>query len=359
MRLLWDVRFLSTGYKNRGIGVWACRMLELAYDQKPPEIKVVFLGCKSDAPAIWHTWDTEWIHYKPINWKYDLFLLPLVSIVRKIDCMHHWVVLGPLFQIGISIFASCKRVAVVHDLGVELWNEVPFLAARKKSLFWRVQKYALANCTKILTNSESVRKDLTDVFPKTFNKSHTVLVPLEALKKEVLQSATKHILLTLGGSPTKNVSMVVKAFGRFLEKHPNYTLAVGGELEKEESDAIEPHKNIVSVTIPQFFKLLPSVGALIVCSTREGLGLPILDAFSVGCPLVVSTIPVFSEIVSEGGIACDPTSVEQMALALMHVVENNDYWRKKSLARGAQYTVSAKKSVPSLWEMYSKLTMKL
>ena len=67
----------------------------------------------------------------------------------------------------------------------------------------------------------------------------------------------------------------------------------------------------------------------------EGFGIPILEAFAAGCPLVLSDTSCFPEIAREGGLYFDPYEVDSMADSLTKIIEDSDL-RKEMVARGAE-----------------------
>lgn len=63
-------------------------------------------------------------------------------------------------------------------------------------------------------------------------------------------------------------------------------------------------------------------GALALCypSLSEGFGLPILDAFACGTPVVTSRTSSLPEVAGEAAILVDPTSVEEIRRAMADVI---------------------------------------
>lgn len=64
-------------------------------------------------------------------------------------------------------------------------------------------------------------------------------------------------------------------------------------------------------------------------STMEGLGIPILEAFRLGCPVVLSDIGCFREVAGDIVPYFNPLDVDSMSMAILSVINNCD--KRKAL----------------------------
>lgn len=71
-----------------------------------------------------------------------------------------------------------------------------------------------------------------------------------------------------------------------------------------------------TVTDPELSQLYKHAQALVFPSLMEGFGLPALEALANNCPVIVSDIPVFHELLGESAIYFDPHSVDALAKIL-------------------------------------------
>nr|NAZ29569.1 glycosyltransferase [Caldimicrobium sp.] len=57
----------------------------------------------------------------------------------------------------------------------------------------------------------------------------------------------------------------------------------------------------------------------------EGFGLPPLEAVSLGCPVILSDIPVLREVFGEAGFYFNPYSEEDLAKAIFKVISDEEF----------------------------------
>ena len=60
-------------------------------------------------------------------------------------------------------------------------------------------------------------------------------------------------------------------------------------------------------------------------SLLEGFGLPPLEAVSLGCPVILSDIPILREIFGEAGFYFNPHSEEDLAKAILKVISEEEF----------------------------------
>ena len=92
---------------------------------------------------------------------------------------------------------------------------------------------------------------------------------------------------------------------------------------------------------------------LVLVSLYEGFGLPVLEAMSLGVPVVASNVSSLPEIVGEAGVLVDQESVEDIAQGIKKVLSFSLGERKKIIEKGLE---QAKKFS---WEKCAKETLKV
>jgi glycosyltransferase involved in cell wall biosynthesis len=116
--------------------------------------------------------------------------------------------------------------------------------------------------------------------------------------------------------PYKNVETLISA----LEFLPNYELHLLSKINpKREKELVEmaPKDAQIEfyggVTDQEYKELLSSAHALVTASKEEGFGLPIIEAMSIGVPVICSDIEIFHEVAGEAGVFFDPDSAEELS----------------------------------------------
>ncbi|MHC4513948.1 MAG: glycosyltransferase, partial [Planctomycetota bacterium] len=82
-------------------------------------------------------------------------------------------------------------------------------------------------------------------------------------------------------------------------------------------------------------KLLRSCRALLHLSLFEGFGLPVLEAFGHGLPVLCSNRASLPEVAGDAALAVDPTDIEAMANAIVRIHRDEEL-RTRLRARGLE-----------------------
>lgn len=87
--------------------------------------------------------------------------------------------------------------------------------------------------------------------------------------------------------------------------------------------------------------LLSRSSALVFPSLHEGFGLPVLEAFAAGVPVITSNTTALPEVAGDAALLVDPLQPGEIAEAMRTLVENEplaEQLRKRGRARAAAYT---------------------
>jgi|GEM_PF-313537 len=125
----------------------------------------------------------------------------------------------------------------------------------------------------------------------------------------------------------KNHLRLLQAFQRFREgASREITLILTGhpegwsELSKQFPDLPVRHFGFVR---PEFLRvLLERASALVFFSLYEGFGMPLLEAFDAGTPVLCSNTTSLPEVGADAVLSCDPTDVDAMAKLMRQILED-------------------------------------
>lgn len=254
----------------------------------------------------------------------------------------------------VPALASFKSIIIVADM-------VAFLHITKhqaKATFVErlTLRRAAKKCSKIITISESSKRDIVKFFPETAEKihviypaqaSHEFAYPSEAGEKEfsALSLEPGYILFVGTIEPRKNITGMLEAYAKYKEQNASYKKFVivgkkGWHYDEVfaavtrlgiENDVV--FTGFVSdATLPYMYK---NAGCFFFASWYEGFGLILLEAFKYGCPVISSNTSSMPEVVGSAALLVSPADTNAMAQAL-HDVLGNAALREELIRKGLE-----------------------
>jgi len=219
-----------------------------------------------------------------------------------------------------NIFESFgyKNLAItIHDFIPEKigWNGIknPHLGKRKLS-----KRADIIFCV-----SQSTANDLYEIYKVPESKVHVVphgVSNISTLEKKLNSSRRINVLYVGGRWGYKNFKQLAGAMNILWERGLDIQLnTVGSKFSSAEvEEYFKPKfrkywKNYESVSDYELSKLYSSASMLVVTSTMEGFGLPILESFSQGTLVLASDIPVFREVCGFSGKFFEIDNLESLA----------------------------------------------
>lgn len=118
--------------------------------------------------------------------------------------------------------------------------------------------------------------------------------------------------------PYKNVDTLVRAAAA-LPDHELHLMSRVDDAERARLTALAPGARLVfhdGASDAEYHAALRGATALVSASRDEGFGIPLVEAMSVGTPVVVSDIPVFREVGGAAGTYLDPDDVAGFTAAI-------------------------------------------
>lgn len=217
---------------------------------------------------------------------------------------------------------KAKKVTTYHDvvpLKYPRWSHPKIVNVHKRRLKLVEQEVDL-----VIAVSNSTKKDLIEVSN----------IPEEKITV-IYEGPTADF--------KKPTSGQIEKFKKKYNLPENFILAIGGVGERRNLNRIkEACKNynlvIAGQSIPwlnteELGLLYHSASLLAYCSLYEGFGIPILDAFYCGLPVVTSNISAMPEVGGEAAIYVDPLDVDDITKKIKQLMEDDDL-RKEFVKRG-------------------------
>lgn len=211
-------------------------------------------------------------------------------------------------------------------------------------------KYAVKHAGKIIVPSEATKGDLVKLYNCPPDKIEVIYHGYKVPKKVDVKEVPENLKLFGFGenkSPyvffvgrlesKKNLSNLIEAFKIFSENKPNFKLVLAGkrgvgfdEIFKTVKKSGLAEKIIMPGYIEEIEKayLYENCALFAFPSLYEGFGLPLLEAFSYGKPVLTSHVSCLPEIAKEAACYVDPFDPQDIARGLEKIIDDESYAKK-------------------------------
>lgn len=197
-----------------------------------------------------------------------------------------------------------------------------------------------------IISSYGVSKDRITVIHNAVDPSFLVEPTTEMLAlAQSRNGLPESFILSVGTmQPRKNIPTLIGAFAKIRKEFPNLKLVlVGGHggrhYDTAIDDAIKSEDGLEdSIVFPGYVQqedmpaLYRLASILAFPSRYEGFGIPLLEAFAAGTPVVASDIPPFREVGGEAVTYFDPMDVSACADSLRMLLVDKTAARKAGTA---------------------------
>jgi len=276
---------------------------------------------------------------------------PLVAL--QVNRLKADVVFSPMQTMG-SWGRHYRLLLTVHDL-IYYRNRTPpreFPAAirllwRAYHLSWWPQRMLLNRADAVVTVSETTRSLIAE-HNLTKRPVRVVHNAADASGEAPVRRQTPETgrLVYMGSfMPYKNVDTLVRATAE-LPGHELHLMSRVPEAEQARLEALAPLARLVfhnGVTDEDYVTVLRTATALVTASFDEGFGIPLVEAMSLGIPIVVSDIPIFREIGGDAAVYFDPTSPAALVDAVQELARPGEWSARsgRSVVAAARFTWQA------------------
>lgn len=292
-----------------------------------------------------------------------------------LDCIHF-----PNFNTPRHL--KTPSIVTVHDLtllthaGRKMWPG-------KRYFYKVVLNSTLQRAGAIIVGSNDTKKDVS-VYMRRLGKSareRDITVIPHGVSATFMQSLTK-TQITAGLRDLEIVNPYFLIVGAQLQhKNVHGVIAAFAELVR---DTTLPHKLVIagSRTEPaphlrdllrdplvrerlmwlgpvddvQLRTLYKGATALVFPSFKEGFGLPVLEAFAAGCPVITSKRSSLPEVGGTAAWYVDPASVSQLVTAMRRAIAQPDIVKRKvAIGKRRVKQFQWSKAAAATWQVYNRV----
>jgi len=218
-------------------------------------------------------------------------------------------------------------VLTVYDMIHEKFSEM-FASTDKTTQYKRL---LVKKASKVIAISESTKKDLMELFGTDESKIEVVYLGNSMFPKLDTHLSfdipKKYILFVGSRGGYKNFERFIKSVSEILHQDRElFVVCAGGGKFTSGEIQLFSHLDIIGQisqydlnddSLAHFYK---NALTFVFPSLYEGFGIPILESFACGCPLLCSDTSSLPEIAGEGACYFDPYSEESIQNAVLKVL---------------------------------------
>jgi glycosyltransferase involved in cell wall biosynthesis len=289
----------------------------------------------------------------PLRWVFDAKAITrLAQILRswKIDCLHSHGYKANVIGALAALRADIKAIVRTEHSRMEPFQGFDRL---KMETYEAINTWVGNRLTdRIITVSDDLRGHLAPRYPKkTLVTVHNGIRALEAGDPQILQAKRASLgvdqsapLIGIVGRlmPVKSYSDFLKAAALIYDKRPDTQFLVAGDGPLSDSLKEEAMElGLASVIHFLGFRTdvrdwMATLDLLVFSSLSEGVPYSLLEAMSLGVPVVATAVGGLSEIIEDGvtGLLVQPKDPEALAHACLELL--NDPGRRQQMATASR-----------------------
>jgi glycosyltransferase involved in cell wall biosynthesis len=273
-----------------------------------------------------------------------------------------------------SLRTTVPQLLVMHDLNFEHYPE---LLPRQVAKFYRARfpRFA-ALAVRIATVSRYSARDINRTYGVSLNQIDVVyngvnpeFKPLDAVEiqrtRDALTGGVPYFIYVGSLHPRKNIQRLLAAYDLFRAQHNQaFRLVLAGArmwkdpLLDQAFKAMHYKDEVVFTgrALPeQLARYVGAAEAMTFVPLFEGFGIPALEAFAAGVPLLASNTTALPEVCGAAALLVDPLDEEAIAAGMLRLSADAAY-RQDAVARGFTQLqqFSWDRTAALLWESIEK-----
>lgn len=288
----------------------------------------------------------------------------------------HWTTLLPLHA------RNTPNIYTIHDL---IPLRLPHTTLTNKTLFLDICREVARRADHVAVVSEATRRDVIRMLgvpeDRVTNTYQAVALPPALLARPQAELETEleaafgleweGYFLHFGAiEPKKNLGRVVEAFLASGVTRPLVVIGGPGWMSEPETSLLKQARDLGSasgrillldyVSYSTLISLIRGARGVLFPSLYEGFGLPVLEAMSLGAPVLASDQGSLPEVAGEAALLVDPYDTSSIARGIRQIDVDAD-WRAWVSAQGraqaSKFSMDAYRS--RLGDLYAKVGVSL
>ena len=219
-----------------------------------------------------------------------------------------------------------RTVLTIHDL-VFLHS---YSGMRRKVMKWLFLDLPVKRVKWITTVSEKSKNEIIEFTGCEPNKIIVIPNPVDIRFQEAESKNTSDspVLLFLGTKPNKNLENVIAALYK-LDIH----LRIIGDMSKKQQNLLEKfsisYSSVANISDETLTKEYRNCDIVLFPSLYEGFGLPVIEGFCAGKPVITSNLSPMKDIAKDAALLVDPHSISSIRDGVNEVINNHELRQSK------------------------------
>jgi glycosyltransferase involved in cell wall biosynthesis len=283
---------------------------------------------------------------------YGVGRLHLESLMPKVEVFHAWEeLIPPTYKTPV--------VATIHDLALFKFPQLAHASTKEKHM--AAYKKLRETGSHVIAVSQQTKRDCIELLDFDASKVHVVYeaLPTESMIEPSLRMSREQLVkfginkpyfLWVGTQePRKNLKRAVEAW----EKHAaDFDFVIVGAAGTKEVTPRKGLKVLGTVSFIELASLYSHAQLLLFPSLYEGFGLPILEAFYYGCPVVTANNSGMAEVAGEAASLVDPYAVESIQEGIADSLKHGHSAARQKAMKKQANLFSWSKSAKATLEVY-------
>lgn len=261
-----------------------------------------------------------------------------IELIKQRDFdLFHPTYFNPYF---LKYIGNKPFVVTVYDMIHEKFSEL--FQKKDKTSEWK--KMLVQKAKKVIVISESTKHDLIELFGTDESKIEVIYLAnslnSEGNCEKSFFRCNKYIFFVGSRDGYKNFDCFIRAITPLLIKDKKLLVvcAGGGDFKRCETDmftdlGINDQLFQFNLSDQELANVYSNAKMMVFPSLYEGFGIPVLESFSSGCPLVCSDASSLPEIAQNGAFYFNPNNEESIKEAVSQVLSNKQL-RDKLVVNG-------------------------